>query len=393
MVQPAPRRVAFWLVFGVFVVAMLGNTLPTPLYVLYQADWGFSSGVLTLVFASYAAGVLMALLLVGRVSDDVGRLPVLHAALVLSGLSTVVFLLASGIGWLFVGRVLSGLSAGLVTGTATAALSELADADGIRQASIVSTVAATGGLGLGPVLAGTLAEYAPHPTRLVFLVYLALLVLALGGLLAVPETRPARGRVRVRFLGFDIPSDARWMFVGACVAGFASFALMGLFTALAPSFLGQLLHVHNRALGGLLVALLFAGSTCTQAALGRRDPERTMRAGLGVFLVALVLAATALHLKSMSLFVLTALAGGVAAGAAFVGSLATANAIAPPDRRGQVVSTYFTCSYVGLTVPVIGVGYAAEHLGLVDAVSWFALALGVLVTAVLLRRTRAPLTT
>ena len=116
------RPVAFWLIAYAFAVTMLGTTLPTPLYVIYQAQWHFSTSVITLIFATYAVGVLAALLAAGSSSDQVGRRPVFAAAIGLSIASAVTFILAPGVGWLFLGRLLSGLSAGLITGTATAAL-------------------------------------------------------------------------------------------------------------------------------------------------------------------------------------------------------------------------------------------------------------------------------
>lgn len=138
----APRRAAFWLLAFVFAATMLGTTLPTPLYVIYQARWHFAAGVVTLIFAVYAAGVVAALLLAGRSSDQAGRKPVLAVALGLSALSTVVFLLAPDVGVLLAARIVSGLSAGLMTGTATAALTELVPPAAGRRASLVATPAA-----------------------------------------------------------------------------------------------------------------------------------------------------------------------------------------------------------------------------------------------------------
>src|ERR1700722_19113305 len=135
----AARQVAFWLLAFVFAATMLGTTLPTPLYPFYQAQWHFSSAIVTVIFAVYAAGVLAALLLAGRSSDQAGRKPVLAVALGLSALSTVVFILAPDVGLLFVGRILSGLSACLMTGTATATLTELIPASASRRASLVAT--------------------------------------------------------------------------------------------------------------------------------------------------------------------------------------------------------------------------------------------------------------
>jgi MFS family permease len=387
------RGTAYWLVFVVFLTAMLGNALPTPLYVLYQAEWHFDAGILTLVFATYSAGVLLSLLLAGRVSDQIGRRPVLAAALVLSALSTVAFLVADGTTWLYVGRLLSGLSAGLVTGTGTAMLSELAGPDRIRQASVLSTVATGGGIGLGPPLAGLLAEYAPHPTLLVFWVYLALLVAVAPALLVVPETRETRTRLVLQFRGLHVPPAERSVFLGACAAAFVSLALAGLFTALAPTILRQVLEVRNHALGGVLVGALFLASCTTQVLLGRQPPRRTVRFSMGLTVGALALVVLSLRVGSVGFFLLTAAVSGIAGGAAFVGSIAVANAAAPPERRGEVVSTYFTAAYLGLAFPVIGVGFAAEHVRLESAVRAFAVALALLCVGTLLAtRDRGDLT-
>jgi MFS family permease len=187
-------RVTFWLAALILSITMLGTTLPTPLYVIYQAQWHFSAAIVTVTFAVYAVAVLATLLLAGRSSDQAGRKPVLATALAASALSTVVFILAPNVGVLIVGRILSGLSAGLMTGTATAALTELVPATASRRASLVATAANMGGLGLGPLIAGLFAQYAPHPTTLVFEVYLAVLVVAGICLLLVPETVIPRRR-------------------------------------------------------------------------------------------------------------------------------------------------------------------------------------------------------
>ena len=210
-----PRRVAFWLLALVFAATMLGTTLPTPLYVIYQARWHFSAAMVTVIFAVYAAGVLAALLLAGRSSDQAGRKPVLAAALGASALSTVVFILAPDVGVLLAGRILSGLSAGLMTGTATAALTELVPAPAGRRASLVATAANMGGLGLGPLIAGLFAQYAPHPTTLVFEVYLAVLAAAGLCLLFIPETVSPRRRPALRLAGLGIPERGRGEFIAA----------------------------------------------------------------------------------------------------------------------------------------------------------------------------------
>jgi len=253
-----PCRAAFWLLTFVFAATMLGTTLPTPLYDIYQAQWHFSAAIVTVTFAVYAAGVLLTLLLTGRASDQAGRKPVLAAALGCSALSTVVFILAPNVGVLMAGRILSGFSAGLMTGTATATLTELIPASASRRASLVATAANMGGLGLGPLIAGLFAQYGPHPTVLVFQVYLAVLAVAGLCLFLVPETVSPRRRPVIRFAGLGIPERGRGEFVAAGGAGFAAFSLLGLFAGLAPTFVASVLHEPNHAVQGAVVFGLLA---------------------------------------------------------------------------------------------------------------------------------------
>jgi MFS family permease len=375
-----PRRVAFWLLAFVFTATMLGTTLPTPLYDIYQAQWHFSPVIVTVIFAVYAAGVLAALLLAGRASDQAGRKPVLATALACSALSTVVFILAPNVGVLFAARILSGLSAGLMTGTATATLTELIPASASRRASLVATAVNMGGLGLGPLIAGLFAQYAPHPTVLVFEVYLGILAAAGLCLLLIPETVSPRRRPTLRFAGLGIPEQGRGEFIAAGLAGFAAFSLLGLFSALAPTFVGGVLHDSNHAVQGAIVFLMLAVGTIAQLVLSRFNSRRVVMAGLALFLAGLALIVAALSQAAMSIFLAGTVVGGVAVGAVFLGSLATANRLAPPGRRGQTISTFFVLCYTGLIIPVVGVGVATEFISDFAAV----LALSVLLAAVCL---------
>ena len=372
------RRVAFWLLAFVFAATMLGTTLPTPLYVIYQAQWHFSAAMVTVIFAVYAAAVLATLLLAGRSSDQAGRKSVLAAALGASALSTVAFIFAPDEGVLLAGRVLSGLSAGLMTGTATAALTELVPASAGRRASLAATAANMGGLGLGPLIAGLFAQYAPHPTTLVFEIYLAVLAAAGLCLLFVPETVSPRRRPTLRFAGLGIPERGRSQFIAAAVAAFAAFALLGLFSSLVPGFIGGVLHQDSHAVQGAVVFAMFAVGTVTQVALSRFSSRRVVLAGLGLFLAALALIVAALAQAGMALFLAGTVVGGVAVGAIFLGSLATASRLAPPERRGHAISAFFVACYAGLIIPVVGVGVLSGFTGTFPAVLVFSMLLAVL---------------
>lgn len=374
----ASRGVAFWLVAFVLAITMLGTTLPTPLYVIYQAPVGFSSGVVTAIFAVYAAGVLAALQLAGRSSDEAGRRPVLTVALAFSALRTVAFILASGVQVLLVGWILSGLSAGLVTGTPTATLTELSAASASRRASQVATASNMGGLGLGPLVAGLFAQFAPHPTVLVFEVYLGVLAIAGLCLSLTPATVSPRRRPALRFARLGIPEVGRREFTAAGVAAFAALSLLGVFSALAPTFLGGELHEHDHAVAGGVEFLLFSVGTVAKLLLSDFRSRGVVMAGLGMFPGSLALILTALFEASLALFLAGTVVAGAAVSAVFLGSVATANRLAPAERRGQTISTLFVLCYAGLAIPVVGVGLASGFVGNLWAVLGFSILLAAL---------------
>jgi MFS family permease len=359
----APRETAFWIVAYIFAVTILGTSLPAPLYAIYQRHWHFSAAVLTLIFAAYAVAVLVTLLVAGRASDQAGRKPVMAVALGFSALSTVVFILAPSLGWLYLGRVLSGLSAGLMTGAAPAALTEMLQASDSRRSSMVATAANMGGAGLGPLIAGLFAEYLPQPTVLVFEAYLGLLVIAGLTLAFVPETVTNRQRLSLRLTGLAMPREGRGEFIAAGLAAFAAFALTGLFTSLAPGFVGGVLHQVNFAVAGTVSFLIFAAALVAQLGLARANSRPVMLTGLGLFLVGLALVVTGMATNSLGWFLAGDVVGGIAVGALFIGSMSTASRLAPPERRAEIISAYFVFAYSGLIIPVVGVGVAADYVG------------------------------
>ncbi|MEV8567606.1 MFS transporter [Streptomyces sp. NPDC051322] len=379
-----------FLIGAVFAVCMAGTTLPTPLYSLYQEKFGFSELTVTVVYAVYAFAVIGVLLAVGNASDAVGRRPVLLWGLGFAAASAGCFLGADGLGWLYVGRLLSGLSAGLFTGAATAYVMELAPPGGSSRATFVATAANMGGLGCGPLLAGLLAQYAAWPLYLPFAVHLALVAGSVGVLLWLPETvRERRPLVSVRPQGTALPTEVRAVFVPAATAAFVGFALFGVFTAVSPAFLAQSLHVDNRALSGLVVALAFFASIAGQLVAGRVGVARSLPLGCAGLFAGLALLAGALWWDLLPLIVLSALAGGVGQGLAFRGALSAVAAASPADRRAAVISALFVVAYVGISVPVIGVGVLTGPIGLEGAGLVFIACMAVLVSAAaayLLRR-------
>ena len=364
-------------------IAMLGTTLPTPLYALYRERFGFSELMITVIFATYAAGVIASLLLFGRLSDQVGRRRVLLGGLALSALSAVVFLIADGLALLIVGRVLSGLSAGIFTGTATATLVDLAAPERRGRATLVATIANMGGLGCGPLLAGALSQWAGSPLQLTFWVDLVLLVPATIGIWAMPETVAERSRPRLRPQGLTVPAEMRATFVRAALAGFAGFAVLGLFTAVAPAFLGQELGVTNRAVVGLVVFAVFAASMVGQAVLELMPEATAMPAGCLALIAGMGSLALGLAFSSLALLVLGGVIAGFGHGLAFRSGLTAVNARAPAHQRAEVASSFFAVMYVAISLPVIGEGILADEAGLGPAGVIFAAAVAAVATVVL----------
>ncbi|MBX7433411.1 MFS transporter [Mycobacterium sp. Y57] len=380
-VEAHVRRYPMLLLAYAFTAVMAGTTLPTPMYALYAEHMDFGVLTTTVIYATYAGGVLFALLAFGRWSDALGRRPVLLAGVVFAVASALVFLAADSVPQLLVGRVLSGLSAGLFTGTATAAVIEAAPPAWGHRAAAVATVANIGGLGAGPVLAGLLVQYAPQPLHLSFVVHLALATLAGVAVLLVPETSPRTGRLGVQRL--SVPAQARGVFVIAGLAAFAGFAVLGLFTAVAPSFLAQIVGVGNHAVAGLMAGAIFVASAGAQIATTRTDPARAVALGCAILVAGMVILAAALQFTSLTGLIAAALVSGIGQGISFGRGLAAVAEHTPVDRRAEVSSTYFVVAYVALSLPVVGEGLAAQAWGLRTAGVTFAVAVAALASACL----------
>jgi MFS family permease len=369
------------LVTYLFTVIMAGTTLPTPLYAIYSAHLALSPFMITVIYAVYAVGVLATLQLFGRLSDHAGRRGVLVAAIALSAVSAVIFMTTEDLPALFAGRLVSGVSAGLVTGSATAYLTELEarrtrHGRGRSRAALLSTVANMGGLGLGPLVAGVLADHVAHPTVLPFVADLALLVpVVLVALLRLPETVDERdgwlagtGLQRI-----GVPAEIRLPFIAAALAGVAAFALLGFSTSLVGQLLSSALHNHSHQTAGVVAFLIFLAATAAQVVAGALGAQVATTAGLVLLPVGSFVLVLAAHASSLPLVVLGVLIGGFGVGLAFRSAVSSVTELAPADQRAQVISTFFLAAYVGITVPVVAAGVLVTSTSLLVAMTSLAI--------------------
>lgn len=360
-----PRGAAFWLVAATTAAMLAASSAPSPLYPVLQAEFGFSAITLTTIFAVYVLTLLLSLLTVGRLSDFVGRRPVLAAALVVEAAAMVVFLVADGVGWLLVARIVQGLATGAAVGVLGAYLLDLQPGDGSRRGSLVNSAAPTSGLGVGAVVSGLLVQYAPHPTRLVFALLTAVFVALAVAVLALPETvrrRPgAFAALRPRIA---VPPAARRAFAGAAPAMIATWALGGLILSLGGSLLNVVFGQTNHAVVGAVLGLFSAAGAV--AAVLARDvaPAPMTRAGTAALALGTGLFTAALASSSLAVFVLASIVAGAGFGSAFLGALRSVTQLARPHERAALLSAVYVVSYLAFSVPAVVAGLFVARLGL-----------------------------
>lgn len=379
--QPKLRRAVFATAFA-FLITMMGTTIPTPLYSIYSRELTFSSLTVTVLFAVYAVGVVGALSFFGRLSDDLGRRPVLVIAVLCALLSAVLFMLPPSLPLLITARVVSGLGAGFMSGAGTAAVLDLFPPERKAVGGTLAVAVNTGGLALGTLLAGVLADLVSRPLLVPFLVHLALCILALVALLAWTPAPAKRGSVRVRPHRLHVPRALRGAFSRAVLAAGSGFAVTGVLTAVTALFLAQELGLTSHALAGFVVFLTFADMAVGQLIARKLVAHTALTVGCGGLVVAAALLALALAAASLLALLAAAIVLGLSGGLCLNAGIATTVGQVGPEHRGEVSSSFFAGLYVMLAAPAIGVGVLASFIGLRQAGLVFTAAVAVLAVAV-----------
>jgi len=393
------RRVALWAVAFAFLVLLAFSTAPSPLYVLYAHRDDFSALVITLIYAAYALGVVGSLFLVSHLSDLHGRRPHLLLAIAIAVVSGALFIAWPSLPGLFVARILSGISVGLTVSTATAYLDELHRAQrpqsSVRRPQLLASVANLGGLSLGALVAGLLAQYATHPLVLPYVALLGMLVIAGIALALSPATRHPKGPLpRYRPQKVSAPKDARPQFLAALIGVFLAYSGPAVFIGLAGTFLVTAVHDRSVAMTGVTIFVVFAVGVALIAVTRSWPVRRLLITGVALDVVGLALVVVAAWLPAPSLVLFLAGGGVVGGGAAalFKGTLGSIVAISPPDKLGETLAGFFLFGYVGLSLPAIAVGIALQAVSARDTLLAFAIAVsaGILAASRVLLNIRQP---
>jgi MFS family permease len=370
-----PRQGPFLIVAGALFVLLVASNMPTPLYAVYRERFGFSSAVLTLIFATYAVVLVPSLLVFGQLSDRLGRRHVIVAGLGVAMVGLALFAAARGTAWLFAARAVQGLSVGAITGAATAGLVELEPSGDRHRAALLSVLAQAGGCAAGPLTAGALAQWAPAPRVLCYLVGLVVTAAAAVAALSIPESVPVGGRWRIQRP--SVPRPIRTGFARAGITGAAVWAVAALFLSVVPSYAARLLDTHDLALLGAIAATMLTTSCAAQVlASGRVAAAPAQSAGLVLLACGLAALVVAFPLHSLPTVLAAAVLTGAGHGLAFLGAQTEVNHLAPAERRGEVTAAFMSCIYGGVAVSVIGVGLVSTTASLYTAVACFAVAIG-----------------
>ena len=354
------RGASLYLLASITVSYLAGSSVPTPLYPIYQADWGFSSLAISFVFGIYAVAVLGALLVAGRLSDYVGRRPVLIVATAVQAATMLLFAFADGLSTLIAARVIQGLS----TGAAIAAVGAgMLDMDKARGA-VANSVAPATGTALGGLLGGIMVHYLPAPTHLVYFVLAGIFVAQVVGVILMPESMPPRaGAMASLRPQFSLPAATRQPILVAAPVLVAVWALAGFYGALAPSLVSSSFGFDSSLLGGIALFVLAGSAGISVLFTQRLEARALMIYGATVLIAGVAVTVISLPYHSATAFFLGILVAGSGFGTGFQGAIRTVVPLAAPQERGGVLSVIFVISYLAMGVPAVIAGYLVALQG------------------------------
>lgn len=378
VVASAPRtaetqRGAYSLLLVLSGVALGVSGLPAPLYGMYEEQWHLSPLSTTLVFAVYAVAALAAVLVAGKVSDVVGRKPVLIGAVVALIVGLGIFLIADGMAMLMLARVIHGAAVGSIVVAGAAALLDLRPDHGVRSGQL-SGVAFNIGMTVAIVGSAVLAQYAPHPMRTPYAIVAVLCAVLAIGLVALREPHLARTRGPIRIAKPAVPPEIRADFWFAALGATASWSVLGVLLSLYPSLAAQQTQVHNLVFGGAVVGTTAFAAALAQLFSTRIPARRSAIVGDVGMAIALILTVPVLATHSWPMVLVAAAFLGATFGLGFGGSLRHLSHVVPANRRGETMSAFYLLAYGAMTVPTIAAGWAATRWPLGEVFPWFAYA-------------------
>ncbi|MCU0152948.1 MFS transporter [Curtobacterium poinsettiae] len=372
MHQSARSVAGFWILAAMLLVSVASSAVPSPIYPVYAAEWHLTPLMLTGVFAIYVAGLLASLLIAGRLSDHVGRKPVLVVGGLGVALSLGLFAAADGVVALIVDRIVQGVSVGLLIGALGAALIDNSLERHPTMAGVLNGVIPPIALATGALSSGALVQWGPAPEQLVYLLFGALLVLLVLALSVVPEQVERRpGALRSLRPTISVPRSSRRLFRGVAGSLVASWALGGMFLSLVPSALGAVFGITNHFAAGALIAVVTGVGALTGLAIQRMDTRRAVLLGLVALVLGPIITVSFVFAHSLPGMVVGSAVAGVGFGAGFQAPLRMLLATAAPTHRAGLLSTIYVVSYLAFGVPSVIGGLLEPSVSLVPVIAGY----------------------
>jgi MFS family permease len=359
------RGPAFWLLALILALLLFAASAPSPLYREYQTAMGFSPLTLTAIYASYAAGGIATLVTTGRLSDHLGRRPVLIAALAVEVIAMLLFIAATDVLLLFAARVLTGMGIGIAAGAVSAWLLDLAPPADPQLGSVVNGAGPLLGLGGGALFAAVLAEYGPDPLSLVYQVLAVIYLIAICILVTVPDVARRRPGWRTSMRpSIGVPATVRPTFIAATPAIVGMWALSGLYLALGPSLALETLGTTNRLVGGLIIFALCGTGAAASFLLRRADANRLLVSGAAVVILGVAVTLVGVLSGNPALLYGGSVVAGVGLGGGFSAFVRATSPLALPEQRGALVAAIYVVVFVSFSVPTIVAGALVSIFGL-----------------------------
>jgi len=389
-----PPAASFAAMSAAFAAFFIAAGAPTPLLPIYEANWNFPASMVTVAFGVYAIALLATLLVVGSLSDHIGRRPLLIGALALELVSMLVFLVSPSIGWIIAARIIQGIATAAATSSFSAAILELAPDKRKHLAGVIAGLAPAAGIGVGALFSGVIAQFSSSAAATVWSILAAVMLIALVFAVFTPETVTRKpGAIASLRPHVSVPPAARKEFAVTLPSLIAAWLVSALFLGLMPTILRLKFSIDGPVVSGLAAFAEQGTGGAVALALSNMKPQRLVFGGGFAIVVGLALFISSITASSLPLLWIGAIVGGAGLGAAFTGTIRSLVPLVAAHERAGLFSAIYVVSYITFGVPVIVAGLFLSSTGVTaialtfGAVTVAAAAAGVVTQLVTRRRT------
>jgi MFS family permease len=359
-----PAAAAFVAMTVAFAAFFIAAGAPTPLLPIYEADWHFPASMVTVAFGVYAIALLLTLLIVGSLSDHIGRRPLLIGALVLELVSMLVFLVSPSIGWIIVARIIQGVATAAATSSFSAAILELASDKQKHLAGVIAGLAPAAGIGVGALFSGLIAEFSSAAAVTVWIILAAVMLVALAFAIFTPETATRKpGALASLRPQVSVPRPARSVFAVTLPSLIAAWLVSALFLGLMPTILDLKFGIDSPVVSGLAAFVEQGAGGAVALALSKMRPQRLVFGGGFAIVVGIAFFIASIAATSLPLLWIGAVIGGAGLGGAFTGTIRSLVPLVGAHERAGLFSAIYLVSYLTFGIPVIVAGLFLSSVG------------------------------